>query len=106
MDDLQQTLEEYKTQLEQVWLLPALKVSPAVRPAGTQVQAKACCPYYLVLLQVEGLLLSEPDNQEYAEIYRSLTEAIELTEELLKETEPDAEPSSAQGDIIPTLFTA
>ena len=55
-------------------------------------------PYCLVLPQVEGLLLSEPDNQEYAEIYRSLTEAIELTEELLKETEPDAQPSSAQGN--------
>ncbi len=39
-------------------------------------------------LQVEQLLLSEPDNQEYAEIYRSLTEAIELTEELLKESAP------------------
>jgi len=46
------------------------------------LRVKILCP------QVEQLLLSEPENQEYAEIYRSLTEAIELTEELLKETAP------------------
>ncbi len=37
------------------------------------------------LMQVEQLLLSEPDNQEYEDIYHSLTEAITLTEGLLKE---------------------
>ncbi len=43
-------------------------------------------PTIPLTIQVEQLLLSEPENQEYAEIYRSLTEAIELTEELLKES--------------------
>ena len=39
-----------------------------------------------IIMQVEQLLLSEPDNKEYEEIYHSLTEAITLTEELLKES--------------------
>ena len=49
---------------------------------------------------MEQLLLSEPENQEYAEIYRSLTEAIELTEELLKESAP----GFSSGGAVP-LFT-
>ena len=44
------------------------------------------------MTQVEQLLLSEPDNQEYEDIYQSLTEAITLTEELLKEA---GQPSAA-----------
>ncbi|KAK9812726.1 hypothetical protein WJX72_002696 [[Myrmecia] bisecta] len=35
--------------------------------------------------QVEELLLNEPNNAEYADIYKSLTEVIELTEDLLRE---------------------
>ena len=47
--------------------------------------------------QVEQLLLSEPHNEEYEEIYRSLTEVIDLTEDLLKESEGLAATSSSAG---------
>lgn len=41
--------------------------------------------YRTQLAQVEELLLNEPNNEEYADIYNSLTEVIELTENLVKE---------------------
>ena len=104
-DDLRQTLEEYKTQQEQVrphtvahnlqlpcprsWVLSVL-LSQIDEMQGKRhadylivpsVEAKIVCA------QVEQLLLSEPNNQEYEDIYHSLTEAISLTEELLKESD-------------------
>ena len=51
--------------------------------------------YNAQLEQVEQLLLSEPGNEEYAEIYKSLEEAIELTTGFLKST---AEGATQQGE--------
>ncbi|KAK9812102.1 hypothetical protein WJX73_006622 [Symbiochloris irregularis] len=53
--------------------------------------------YNSQLQQVEQLLLAEPENQEYAEIFQSLTEVIDLTKELLREAQQTTEPSSSAG---------
>lgn len=45
--------------------------------------------------------MHEPDNKEYEEIYQSLTEAITLTEELLKEAgQPSATGIAFSSDIL------
>ncbi|KAK9867368.1 hypothetical protein WJX84_000238 [Apatococcus fuscideae] len=41
--------------------------------------------YRTQLQQVEELLLNEPNNEEYDDIWKSLSEVIELTENLVKE---------------------
>lgn len=50
--------------------------------------------YNAQLQQVEELLLAEPENQEYADIFQSLTEVIQLTSDLLQEA-PDAGVSTS-----------
>ena len=56
-------LAEYRTQLEQV------------RDVNLQTSALRASPDEPWLAQVESLLLAEPDNEEYAGIHESLTEA-------------------------------
>ena len=41
--------------------------------------------YYVPSHQVEELLLGDPDNSELEEMYSSLTEVIQLTQDLLKD---------------------
>ena len=63
-----QNLQEYKSQLEQVLRsVTVAAVGPFVGSAEAQILGS-------LRLQVESLLLSEPDNEEYADIHNSLTE--------------------------------
>ena len=62
-----QNLQEYKSQLEQVLRSVSLAAVPCLGSAEAQILS-------LLHLQVESLLLSEPDNEEYADIHNSLTE--------------------------------
>ena len=43
--------------------------------------------YEAQLEQVEGLLLDDPDNEEYKGIYESLAEVIALTKDLIRDAE-------------------
>ena len=67
LEELQANLSEYRGQLQQAGRLRCFSAA-TFSERGTDVGAWVCCA------QVEQLLLSEPNNQEYEDLYNSITE--------------------------------
>lgn len=70
-EELETNLSEYNSQIQQV-SLASFRLALVVPVHPCNVRDFRCSIY--VCLQVEQLLLSEPDNQEYADIFQNLTE--------------------------------
>ena len=59
-------------------------------------------PMLPCVLKVEELLLGDPENSEREEMYSSLTEVIQLTQDLLKDAMEQQQAGTSGGAAAPT----